>query len=299
MIPNTTQIPNNLFNSEMRKMKDTELRIVLIVARKTLGWILDKETGMRKTEDWISRNQLVQLTGKSERSISTAIENCIKNGWIEARDKDGNILDTSEKRLGKKIFYRLGRVFLNEAKNNNITGEKISHVGETGEKISGENFSGEKISPYKNKLYTKINYIQNNIPSNEGNSDELRQDLGLNKPIKRKEVSYKMEDYKRVLDEYQRLKGIKLQGKEFDPVMRDIKTMFMSGRTADDIINFMRWAQKKVEEDGKEYIWLKNWTIRTIRLKMPEFLAGKLERSEPEEDVIIPEVAKQWLLKDN
>ena len=48
MIPNTTQIPNNLFNGEMAKMKDTELRITLLVARKTLGWILDPETGPRE-----------------------------------------------------------------------------------------------------------------------------------------------------------------------------------------------------------------------------------------------------------
>ena len=127
MIPNTTQIPNNLFNGEMAKMKDTELRITLLVARKTLGWILDLKTGMRKEEDWISHFQLMKFTGKKSRALSTAIDNCIKNNWIEARDNKGNILDTPQKRAGKKIFYRLGEIFLSKVE----TPAKSAEVSQT------------------------------------------------------------------------------------------------------------------------------------------------------------------------
>ena len=127
MIPNTTQIPNNLFNGEMAKMKDTELRITLLVARKTLGWILDLKTGMRKEEDWISHFQLIKFTGKKSRALSTAIDNCIKNNWIEARDNKGNILDTPQKRAGKKIFYRLGEIFLSKVE----TPAKSAEVSQT------------------------------------------------------------------------------------------------------------------------------------------------------------------------
>lgn len=96
----------------MQKMKDTELRITLIIARKTLGWLEDPKTGMRKEEDWIAHYQLMQFTGRKSRALSTAIDNCIKQGWIEARDNNGDLLDTPEKRVGKKIFYRLGKIFL-------------------------------------------------------------------------------------------------------------------------------------------------------------------------------------------
>jgi len=82
-IPNTTPTPNKLFNGEMRKMKDTELRIVLIVTRATLGWIINKETGMRKKEDWISHSQLVEKSGSSGRSIHRYITTCVDAGWIE------------------------------------------------------------------------------------------------------------------------------------------------------------------------------------------------------------------------
>lgn len=37
MIPNTTQTPNIIFNGLMRKMNDTEFRIVMLVVRATLG----------------------------------------------------------------------------------------------------------------------------------------------------------------------------------------------------------------------------------------------------------------------
>jgi len=111
-LPNTTQVPNIVFNGLMREMTDTELRIVLIVVRATLGWILDKGTGARKKEDWISHSQLRRKTGRESGAISKAIDSCIKKQWIEARDKDGNILDTKAKRRGKNIFYRLGPAIL-------------------------------------------------------------------------------------------------------------------------------------------------------------------------------------------
>lgn len=116
-VPNTTPTPNELYNGEMKKMGDTELRLVLVVTRKTLGWEENKETGMRKKEDWINKTQLMKLTGRKSAAISKAIDRCIKNGWIEARNKDGDLLDTKDKRkrLGYagKVFYRLGKIFLN------------------------------------------------------------------------------------------------------------------------------------------------------------------------------------------
>jgi len=128
MIPNTTPTPNELYNGEMKKMNDTELRIVLVVTRATLGWIINKETGMRKKEDWISQKQLIERTGRSNRAISNAISSCIKNGWIEARDKNGKLLVTPQERARRKVFYRLGKIFLDTLS----TGEESSSV-ESGE----------------------------------------------------------------------------------------------------------------------------------------------------------------------
>ena len=115
-IPNTTPTPNELYNGEMKKMSDTELRVVLIVTRSTLGWELDHKTGMRKIEDWISHSQLINRTGRGSKSISRAVDNCVKMGWIETRTKEGRLLKTAQERRlhGRKIFYRLGKIFLSK-----------------------------------------------------------------------------------------------------------------------------------------------------------------------------------------
>lgn len=123
MIPNTTPTPNELYNGEMKKMSDTELRVVLIVTRATFGWIMDEKTGMRKIEDWISHSQLIRKSGRTSRSVSTAVDNCVKNGWIETRSEQGKLLATAEERKlhGGKIFYRLGKIFLDKTTTNKFS----------------------------------------------------------------------------------------------------------------------------------------------------------------------------------
>jgi len=110
IIPNTTQIPHLIIREWMPRLSDVELRILLVVADQTLGWIEDEATGRRKEKDWISRGQLMKKTGRSAKHISKAIKNLIeKYNLIEARSEDGELLDTAEKRRANfgKIFYRL------------------------------------------------------------------------------------------------------------------------------------------------------------------------------------------------
>ncbi len=140
----------------MREMSDTELRLVFIVTRATLGWVLDKETGMRKEQDWLSLSQLKKKTGRESGAISKAIDVCIRRQWIEARDKDGNILDTKAKRRGKNIFYRLGPAILlktsSESEDVYVTSSK-SEVQKTkfgNQKL--QNQSDTKEIPNKNNL---------------------------------------------------------------------------------------------------------------------------------------------------
>jgi hypothetical protein len=122
MIPNTTPTPNIIFNGLMRRMSDTEFRIVMLVVRATLGWEADKETHMRKVEDWISSSQLKKRTGRKSAAITAAIDHCINEGWIEARNKDGTLLDTKQKRRGNNLFFRLGKSILFDA---SLEGEEI------------------------------------------------------------------------------------------------------------------------------------------------------------------------------
>ncbi len=112
IIPNTTQIPHIIIREWMPKLKDVELRVLLVVTDQTLGWVEDTETGRRKEKDWISRGQLMQKTGRSHTQVSEAVKVLVDvHRIIEAFDENGNLLDEPKKRLrlGKsgKIFYRL------------------------------------------------------------------------------------------------------------------------------------------------------------------------------------------------
>lgn len=110
LLPNTTQVPNIILDEWMPQLGDVEFRILMIVVRQTLGWVLDDASGRRKERDWISSSQLVLKSGKSRKHISKAVKALIEeHHLIEATNKNGELLDSAEKR-GKsfgQIFYRL------------------------------------------------------------------------------------------------------------------------------------------------------------------------------------------------
>ncbi|MCJ7804938.1 helix-turn-helix domain-containing protein [Patescibacteria group bacterium] len=103
----------------------------------------------------------------------------------------------------------------------------------------------------------------------------IKKNLPLEKPktSKRKDITFPKETYDKVLVIYQKLKGIKLQGSEFHPIQQQIKSILMSGRKDDDIVKCMDWMSK---DDFYKHFW----TIKTVRSKLPEFLAGSLNKQD-------------------
>lgn len=81
---------------------------------------------------------------------------------------------------------------------------------------------------------------------------------------------YPIDWYQAVIDEYQRLKEISLNGKEKLPVMSTIKRMFQSERTPEQIVDCMRFFTRSTNE-----CWAM-WNINTVAKQLPLFLAGKL-----------------------
>ncbi len=157
-IPNTTPTPNIIFNGLMRKMNDTEFRVVMLVIRATLGWEADKETGMRKSEDWISSRQLKEKTGRQSGALSKAIDKCIREGWIEARSKTGEVLDTKGKRKGKNIYFRLGNsiLFTTSSESEDVVVKEKSTSSETANAETANAESEDyKINTIQNKNITK------------------------------------------------------------------------------------------------------------------------------------------------
>lgn len=73
--PNYTQIPNALLDRAMALMSGAELKVVLSVCRRTIGW--------HKRRDRISLTQLQQMTGLSRHSVIDAVRSMVAAGWIE------------------------------------------------------------------------------------------------------------------------------------------------------------------------------------------------------------------------
>ena len=83
-------------------------------------------------------------------------------------------------------------------------------------------------------------------------------------PLKRQDTSFKQEDYNKIFDVYKKVKEIEISGKEYQPLQQSIKTMFLNGRTLDQIIKAIEWLG-----DNAEY----EWTLKTLTTKIPEILS--------------------------
>ncbi|MEM6831568.1 MAG: replication protein [Bacteroidota bacterium] len=100
----TTPIPNIIFDHFLKILKPSDLKVLLIIIRQTLGWF-DRGTGRRKTRDWISRSQFVSKTGLSPRAITTALSSLHQKGIIAITNKQGVPLPTPQMRQGLVKMY--------------------------------------------------------------------------------------------------------------------------------------------------------------------------------------------------
>jgi len=103
--PHTTPVPNVIFDIYMKKLNSTELKVLLVVIRQTLGWADRRGMFGRKEIDWISGSQLIQKTGCSKRAITSAVEVLIRKKLIDVFDDRGNVLSDPMKRQGKYRLY--------------------------------------------------------------------------------------------------------------------------------------------------------------------------------------------------
>lgn len=150
--------------------------------------------------------------------------------------------------------------------------------------------------------YTKGTWLENSfidvnleIPTNQPNNQQTSNGLTTNNNVNNSNnpmfvivnsinnSTYSTGNYIRVITAYTQYKGIELRGEEIKDTFRVVKKMFDSQRTPSQIIDCMKWLHKN--ENSEFYKWTSNWTIRTVQLKMPEFLAGKLKARTWEDDI--------------
>ncbi len=73
--PLYTQTPNDLFDHWLPNLKEVELKVLLVILRKTFGW--------HKTHDEISISQIQKMTGSTATNVLCAIKSLISYGLIK------------------------------------------------------------------------------------------------------------------------------------------------------------------------------------------------------------------------
>jgi hypothetical protein len=101
----TTPVPNRIFDLDLVNLKEVELKVLLIVLRKTHGWVEEKNHRQRKQIQRISINSFENTTGCSRRAISTAIQSLIQKQLIVVYDFNGKLLTDADDRKGKYHLY--------------------------------------------------------------------------------------------------------------------------------------------------------------------------------------------------
>ncbi len=102
----------------MPGLRDTELRVLLVVLRQTWGWQADRLSGVgrHKRRDWLSHRQLCKRTGRGSEAVSGAVASLSASGLIIVEDAAGNLLRTPEERRRclSRLYFRPGELWKEE-----------------------------------------------------------------------------------------------------------------------------------------------------------------------------------------
>jgi hypothetical protein len=109
-------LPNAVIDELMPCLKDTELRVLLVVLRQTLGWREGDDLGgwRFKRRDWISHSQLCRRSGRSGDAVSAAVDALVRRRLIIVENEAGMAMDSPGERrraLGR-LYFRPGDMWI-------------------------------------------------------------------------------------------------------------------------------------------------------------------------------------------
>ena len=83
-------------------LSDTELRVLLVVLVRTVGWV---EQGKPKSRAWIARSVFVAETGRSADAITRATQSLINKGLLQVTNEQGKpVAARARSRLPRLYF---------------------------------------------------------------------------------------------------------------------------------------------------------------------------------------------------
>ncbi len=135
VLDKTTPVPNELLDRVMPTLRDTELRVLLVVIRQTLGWQDGPKTSQRKPKDWLTQSQLMRRTGRASGAVARAVDALVKAGLINVSNRAGTLLRTPAERRRhlSRLYYQLNPIVLNpiaKTEDNWETGENLPQSGD-------------------------------------------------------------------------------------------------------------------------------------------------------------------------
>lgn len=103
---NTTQTPNTLFDHHLPYLSGSELKVIMIILRRTHGQFDPSQPSCRLHRAWVSQKLFSKLTGLSGRAVSTAIASLMRKKLIEVKDEAGKSRASRESRKrAVRLFF--------------------------------------------------------------------------------------------------------------------------------------------------------------------------------------------------
>ena len=103
--PNTTQTPNSLFDTYLKIVSESELKVLLTIIRKTVGRVDALDKSKRLERAWISQKLFVLCCHLSARAVSNAIDKLVEKNLITVTSLKGTVLKTKQARRGSMKLY--------------------------------------------------------------------------------------------------------------------------------------------------------------------------------------------------
>ena len=168
-----TPLPNDFIDRIMPTLKDTEWRLLCVIARQTLGWRQGERE--RKERDWLTHSQLQERTGRASEALCRALDSLVRKGLVEAYDDRGTRLDTSaaRRRSTGRLFYRLGTAAI--APKEGASPKSEMHISESGiRKAKTTKETHTKYSPYGGEQMNPLSPANQNKNLEKPESDVHR-----------------------------------------------------------------------------------------------------------------------------
>ncbi len=178
----TTPVPNALLDTFLPHLSDTELRVLLVVDRSTLGW---KDGTGRKRSDWLSHRQLQTRTGRAGASVSRAIESLVRRGLLVVEDGAGQARSSAHSRRATRgrLYYRLSDTLLDPSVGHSLSAGREQTQSSTMNDVESEVWAQEeRIRELKNASFPE---------ANAGNEASLTSPVRLQKVKTTKETDIK------------------------------------------------------------------------------------------------------------